>query len=71
MDRNVTRYTIRSGQTADGSPWFSVVEYIGDVCMGGDHHWLRREFADAALKLYLRGERFPLRPAHIAEEELA
>lgn len=56
------RYEIVSGSTAArgfASPaceWWIVVAYDDDeTVLGGDAHWVRRELADAAKRLYVVG----------------
>lgn len=54
------RHEIVPGRSADGTPWWSVVRYHGDTCVGGDHHWLSRAKAVEAMTKYEAGATFPL-----------
>ena len=53
-------YELVDGRSADGTPWYSVVQYVDGVPKGGDHHWLKREYAVLAHSGYVLGLRaFP------------
>lgn len=55
----MNRYIIREGVSSHfggSGRWWTVVEYVDDVCLGGDRHWLKRDLAEAALLLYESGE---------------
>ncbi len=46
-------YRIESvGRSVAGDELLTVVQYKDGVALGGDHRWVRREFAERAVRLY-------------------
>jgi hypothetical protein len=52
---NPERYEIQQVRLPSGEPAWTVIAYRGETCLGGDKHWLRQEFAEAAKRSYEDG----------------
>ncbi len=74
----VERYEIVDGVTvsdhvqthATATRTWSVVAYWGDRCLGGDRHWVAKEYAQAAQFCYEQGILEHARPEHVGERVL-